>query len=105
MSDKYILFCIAIMAGVTYLIRAVPLTLLRRRLKNRFIKSFLHYIPFAVLAAMTVPGIFYATGSYASAAAGLAVAVLLSVLNGKLIVVAVCASGAVYITELVMSLM
>lgn len=52
---------IAVMAGVTYLIRAVPLTVFRKKIENRFVQSFLYYVPYACLTAMTVPGIFYAT--------------------------------------------
>ena len=54
---------LVVMAGVTYLIRAVPFVLFRKRIKNKFIQSFLYYIPYAVLAAMTFPSIFYSTGS------------------------------------------
>ena len=58
---------LAVMAGVTYLVRAVPLILVKKPIKNRFLLSFLHYIPYAVLAAMTVPAIFYATDYFISA--------------------------------------
>ncbi len=83
---------LAVMAGVTYLTRMVPLALFRRRIRNRFIKSFLCYVPYAVLTAMTLPGILYSTGSVASAAAGFAVAALLSWKEKSLLLVAVCAA-------------
>ena len=58
------------MAGVTYLVRAVPLVLIRKKITNVFLKSFLAYIPIAVLSAMTFPGILYSTGSMGSALVG-----------------------------------
>ena len=57
---------LAVMAGVTYLVRAIPLLLVKKPIKNKFLLSFLHYIPYAVLAAMTVPAIFYATDYFIS---------------------------------------
>ena len=67
---------IAVMAGTTYLIRALPMLLVRRKIKSHFVQSFLYYVPYAVLAAMTVPAILESTASAVSAMAGLAVAVL-----------------------------
>lgn len=61
-----------VMSGVTYLIRAVPFVLVKRRIQNRFLFAFLYYVPYTVLAAMTFPAILYATNSIWSAAAGLA---------------------------------
>lgn len=93
---------LAVMAGVTYLVRAVPLILVKKSIKNRFLLSFLHYIPYAVLAAMTVPAIFYATDYFISAVVGFAVAAVLSFFKKGLIVVAVCSCAAVLMTELCM---
>ncbi|MFR0950707.1 MAG: AzlD domain-containing protein [Ruminococcus callidus] len=59
---------IAIMAGVTYLIRVVPFTVFRKKIQNHFLQSFLYYIPYAVLSAMTIPAIFYSTGNVITAA-------------------------------------
>lgn len=64
---------LVILAGSTYLLRALPFALIREKVKNRYLQSFLHYIPYTVLAAMTLPGALYATGNVASALAGLAV--------------------------------
>ena len=89
-----------IMAGVTYLVRMLPLVLVKHKIKNRFILSFLHYMPYAVLAAMTVPAIFYATGSIWSAIAGLAVGVLLAFFEKSLLIVAVCSAGTVLVVDL-----
>lgn len=89
-----------IMAGVTYLVRMLPYVLVRKKIKNRFIRSFLHYIPYSVLTVMTVPAIFFSTGSVISAAAGAAVALTLSYFKRSLLTVAASASAAVLLTEL-----
>lgn len=89
---------ILIMAGVTYLIRMLPFTLFRRQIKSKFLKSFLFYIPYTVLAAMTIPAIFTSTGDMLSATVGTVVAVLLAFFDLPLIVVALAASLAAYIT-------
>ena len=82
-------------AGVTYLVRALPLVLVKGKITNRFLLSFLHYIPYAVLSVMTVPAIFYATGDLTSAVVGFAVAVILAFCNQSLLVVAAAACAAV----------
>ena len=89
---------IAVMAGVTYLIRMIPFTAFRRQIKSQFFRSFLYYIPYAVLSAMTIPAIFYSTGDMATAAVGTVVAVLLAYFDLPLIVVALAASAAALIT-------
>jgi branched-subunit amino acid transport protein len=66
-----------IIAGSTYLIRAIPFAAVRKKIENRFIRSFLYYIPYAVLAAMTFPAALYATGNVAAAAIGIIAAVIL----------------------------
>ncbi len=92
-----ILIYMAVMAGVTYLIRMIPFTLFRQKIKSSFFKSFLYYIPYAVLSAMTIPAIFYSTGDIYTSAIGTAVAVLLAYLKLPLIVVALAASGAAFL--------
>ena len=77
MSFKIFLPYLLVMAIVTYLIRAIPLVLVKHKIKNKFFNSFLYYIPYTVLAAMTIPAIFTATGNLISAIAGLAVAMCL----------------------------
>ena len=83
---------ILVMAGVTYLVRMVPFTAFRKQIKSRFIKSLLYYLPYAVLAAMTIPAIFYSTGNIYTAIVGTAVAIILAYFNKPLIVVAICAA-------------
>ena len=87
-------------AGVTYLVRMVPMVALKKKIRNRFVLSFLHYIPYAVLSVMTVPAIFYATEQPAGAAAGFAVALILAWRGKGLLQVAAAACGAVLLVQL-----
>lgn len=91
---------IFVMAGVTYLIRMIPFTFFRKKIKSRFFRSFLYYIPYAVLSAMTIPAIFYSTGSIITSVAGTVVAVVLAYLDLPLIIVALAASGTAFFTGL-----
>ena len=91
---------IAIMAVVTYLIRMLPLTLLRKEIKSRTLKSFLYYVPYVTLSVMTFPAILYATQSIYSGAAGFFTALLLAYRKKSLPVVAVCACTVVFVLEL-----
>ena len=84
-------FFLLVMAGVTYLLRAVPFVLLKGKIKSRFWRSFLAYVPYTVLAAMTVPAIFYSTNSMLSGACALGAAVIASLLGRGLVGVAVVA--------------
>ncbi|MBP0987362.1 MAG: AzlD domain-containing protein [Oscillospiraceae bacterium] len=99
-----ILIAIAVMALTTYIIRMVPFAFVRKKIKNRFIQSVLYYIPYAVLSAMTIPSIFYATQDLPSAIAGTVVAVVLAYFGCPLIVVALSASAAAYLTMLLLPL-
>ena len=92
------------MAAVTYLIRMLPFVVFRKPIKNRFIKSFLYYVPYAVLGAMTFPAILYSTSNLMSAVVGLAVSVILAWFGRGLLTVAVSACVAVYLTEWLMVL-
>ncbi len=93
-----------IMAGVTYLIRMLPLTLFRKEIQSTFIKSFLHYVPFAVLGAMTIPDVLYSTGDMRTAVVGLAVAVFLAWRGKSLLTVALAACAAVLVAQGVLML-
>ncbi len=90
---------IVVMAGVTYLIRVIPFTVFRKKIKSRFFKSFLYYVPYAVLSAMTIPAVFYSTGNIITAVIGTAVAVVLAYFDLPLIVVALSASAAALIAD------
>lgn len=80
------------MALITYLIRMLPMTLFRKKIRSRFIKSVLYYIPFAVLSAMTFPAVFYSTGNVMSAVLGTVTALLLAYFKMPMIVTSLCAS-------------
>ena len=90
-----------VMAGVTYLIRMIPLTLIREKIKNKFIVSFLYYVPYAILSAMVVPAIFFASGNIVTAAVGFAVAVAAAIFSKSLVIVASCSCVSVLIAEFV----
>lgn len=96
---------LAIMAGSTYLIRAVPFAMVRKKITNRFVRSFLYYIPYAVLTAMTFPAVLFAAGNVAAACTGFAAAVIFALLGKGLTTVAVAACSAVYIVDWIMSLL
>ena len=90
------------MAGVTYLVRMLPLLLVKKKIKNRFIVSFLYFMPYAVLCVMTVPAIFYATGSVISATVGFLAALIAAYFNKGLLKVALFSSAAVLVCELIL---
>lgn len=102
MSLKMYFWYLLIMAGSTYLVRALPFALVKKKIKNRFIQSFLYYIPYAVLTAMTIPAVFYATDDVRSAAAGVVVAIVLALRKKSLTTVALFACAAVFLVELVL---
>ena len=90
---------ILVMAATTYLIRAIPLTLMKKPIKNRFVRSFLHYVPTACLTAMTFPAILSSTATVVSGAAALIVAVILAYRGKSLLTVSLAASATVMLTE------
>lgn len=87
------------MALVTYLPRVLPLAIFRKKINNRFVKSFLAYVPYAVLATMTFPDILYSTSSMISGFAGLLIALLLAYFGKGLLTVALGATAVAFITE------
>ena len=94
------LYYMLAMALTTYLIRMLPFTLFRKKLTSRFARSFFAYIPYAVLAAMTFPSIFYSTGNLLAATVGLAVAMVLAFFKHSLIVVSLAACLAAFVVQL-----
>lgn len=98
MNNTYIY--IAIMAAVTYLIRVLPLTLIRKKIKNRILRSFLYYVPYVTLAVMTFPAILHATESIYSGLAALIVGIVLAYFGVSLFGVAVFSCLVVFILEL-----
>lgn len=99
MSNGRFFLYLLVMAGVTYLIRVLPLVLFRKEITNPFLKSFLYYVPYASLAAMTFPAILTATSSLLSGAAALFVALIAAYREKSLLTVAVCACAAVFLIE------
>ena len=102
METTQLLLYIAVMAGVTYLIRMLPLAIFKTRINSRFLRSFLYYVPYAVLGAMTFPAILYSTATMWSALAGMAAALILSFMGKGLLPVALVSTAAVFITECLM---
>lgn len=99
-SYEFMLY-LGVMAGVTYLVRVIPFVLVKNKIENKYIKSFLGYIPYAVLAAMTIPGVFYSTRYFLSALCGFVTAVVLAYFGKSLITVALSASLAVFLSGIV----
>ena len=100
MNTTYLLSSIAVMALVTYIIRATPIIVFRKKIKNKWIQSFLFYVPYVVLSAMTFPAVFYSTGSVLSAVAGCVVAIILAYTKRGLLTVAVGAALAAFIFQI-----
>lgn len=96
---------VLVMAVTTYLVRALPLTLLKKPIKSRFLRSFLHYVPTACLTAMTFPAILYATDNWVSGAVGLAVGVFLALKGKSLLLVSVASCAGVFIVEQLLRLL
>ncbi len=96
MNIKTSLLAVLLMAIVTYLPRVLPLAIFRKEIKSKYIKSFLHYVPYAVLGALTFPDIIYSTGSLATAACGTVVALVLAYFEKGLVIVALGAILTVY---------
>ncbi len=95
---------IGVMALVTYLIRVIPLTVFRKKIENRYIRSFLYYVPYTCLTAMMFPAILYATASVISALAGVAAAAVFAFRDRSLVMVAAAACLAVFVTEQILLL-
>ena len=93
---------ILVMAGVTYLIRMLPLALSRKEITSPFIKSFLYYVPYVTLAVMTFPAIMEATNSPVAGLAALVVGIILAWFGRSLFQVAVLSCVVVFVLELFM---
>ena len=93
------------MALTTYLIRVLPLTIFRKPIKSRFLRSFLHYVPYACLTAMSFPAILTSTATILSGGAALVVAVWFAYRGKSLLTVSLAASAAVMATEWLLALL
>lgn len=88
-SIQYAVIAVVLMALITYLIRMLPIVLFQKEIKSQFFRSFLYYVPYAVLASLTFPAIFTSTGDIRTAICGTVVALVLAFLEKGLVVVAV----------------
>lgn len=93
-----------VMAGITYLIRMIPMVLMKNKIKNKYVLSFLYYVPYTVLSVMTIPAIFYATSSVYSAVAGFLAAMVMAYFGKSLLKVAATSCAVVFVVEFVMNL-
>lgn len=100
MKTGYLLLGILIMAFTTYLIRVTPMVLFQRKINNQWVKSFLYYVPYVVLSAMTFPAIFSSTGSKLSATFGCVVAMILAYFKRSLLTVALGAAITAFMVQL-----
>ena len=100
MRNNYLYILIAF--AVIYLIRVLPLTLIRRPIRSRFIRSFLYYVPYVTLAVMTFPAIVEATSSPIAGVAALVVGVAAALLGGSLLTVAGACCAVVFLLELIL---
>ena len=100
-NGKFFIY-LFVMAGVTYLVRMIPMVIIKEKIKNKFILSFLHYIPYTVLSVMTIPACFYATDSPITAAVGFFVAMVAAFFERSLIQVALLSCAGVFITEVIL---
>ncbi|MBQ3596200.1 MAG: AzlD domain-containing protein [Clostridia bacterium] len=96
----YYILALVIMAGVTYLIRMLPMVIFKKKIKSPFINSLLYYLPYAVLSAMTFPFILYCSGNVISASVGTFVALIASFCKRSLVTVAILAVISVLLTQL-----
>ena len=102
-AEKFFIY-LAVMAGVTYLIRALPFALCRNKVKNKFVQSFLFYVPYAVLAAMTFPAVIYSADGLVPGIAGTFTGLVFAYKRKSLLRVAVVSCIAVFIAEVVCNL-
>lgn len=104
MSDNLkMVLLVFTMAAVTYLIRVIPFAFFRKRIKSRYVNSVMHYMPFAVLAAMTFPYVFYSTGNFYTALVGTGVAIIAALCKRSMLTVAILACIAVFISGFIIA--
>lgn len=104
MSNQNFWYAIFAMAAVMIFFRAIPILFFKNKIKNKFLQSFLAYIPYAVLTSMTFPEVFRSTSNVLSASIGLVAALVLAYFGQSLIVVALSSTAVVFIVEQIMNL-
>ncbi len=100
MNTIQMLLSVALMAVITYIIRVLPITILRKKISSVFIQSFLYYVPYTVLAALTFPAIFSATGNTVTSIAGTFIALILAFFDKGLVIVAIGAVAGALVAGL-----
>ena len=105
MSEQNFIYAIFAMCGVMLAVKVIQILFCKEKIKNTFIKSFLEYIPFAVLTSMTIPEIFHSTSSVISATIGFVVAIILAYVGQSLVIVALSTTLVVFIAEQIMHMM
>lgn len=105
MDNKSFALYLLVAAGITYLIRMIPLVLIKRKIKNTFVLSFLYYLPYTVLSVMTIPAIFYSTSNVVSAVFGFLTALVLAYKEKSLVKVAAISCAVVFAVEFVIDLL
>lgn len=104
MSDNLkMVLLVLTMAAVTYLIRVIPFAFFRKKIKSRYVNSVMHYMPFAVLAAMTFPYVFYSTGNFYTALVGTGIAIIAALCKRSMLTVAILACIAVFISGFIIA--
>ncbi len=101
MNDRHVYLSLLIMTRTIYSIRVSPFIIFRKEIKNKWIRSFLYYVPYVTLAVMTFPAILSSTSSVISGAIALAVGIAAALIGGDLFTVAICACIAVFLSELI----
>jgi len=99
MDSKFLLILSFVLFGISYLMRMIPLVFCKGKIKNKFLNSFLYYIPFAVMTSIIIPEVFSSTSSLASAISGVVVAVVLGLLGQNMLVIAVASTAVVFVIE------
>lgn len=99
MDSKFLLILSFVLFGISYLMRMIPLVFCKGKIKNKFLNSFLYYIPFAVMASIIIPEVFSSTSSLASAISGVVVAVILGLLGQNMLVIALASTAVVFVIE------
>ncbi len=100
-KNVYMVLMVLAMAGVTYLIRVIPMAFFHKKIKSNFIKSLLYYVPYAVLTAMTFPSVFFVTGNVYSGIIGTCVAFIGAVSKRSLVVVAILSILSIFAFDLI----
>lgn len=99
MDNNLVLLLGVLLGAVSWLMKIIPFVFFKKKIGNKFLSSFLYYIPYAIMTSMTIPEVFHSTSSFGSAAVGVGVAILLSLLDRSLLTVSLSSTVAVFLIE------